>query len=196
MNLKSILGGLLLGSALTICAQDGAIPLRILSGNEATAIPFDTFWSNPEHPSFQVGTEFRYNDNTHHYLYQTLNLGYVYHENLYQGAYINSELGYDYRLNFGLNLKTLLGVGYLHMFSTNEEYRFEDGQYTMERDRGNSRLMPSLALGLGFRTNKNNPRSPELMLLYKSWVEFPYSPGFIPIMAHTELNIGLKLYIN
>jgi hypothetical protein len=108
---------------------------------------------------------------------------------------LNTELGYDYRMGFGLSLKALLGVGYLHTFSTEEEYQFEDGQYSGGKDVGNPRLMPSLTVGLGFRTNPKNPNSPEIMLLYRSWVEFPYSPGFIPVMSHTDLSIGLKFYI-
>lgn len=196
MKFKTIMGCLALGTALTTFGQEKGFPIRILSGNEATAIPFNKFLSQPIHPKFQLGTEFRYNTNTHHYLYQTVNVGYMYHEHLFQGAYLNSELGYDYRLGFGLNLKALLGMGYLHTISTEEEYKYEDGQYSSKKDIGNARIMPSLSIGLGFRTNSKNINSPEIMLLYTSWIEYPYSPGFITIMSHSDLSIGIKFYVN
>ncbi len=196
MKFRMIIGWLALGVASISYGQDKGFPIRMLVGNEATAVPYTSFWSRPVHPTFQLGTEFRYNNNMHHYLYQTVNIGYIYHENLFQGVYLNTELGYDYRLGFGLNLKALLGVGYLHSFAVNEEYRFEDGQYNSEKDVGNSRIMPSFSVGLGFRTNRKKLNSPELMLIYRSWVEFPYSPGFISLMSHTDLSIGMKFYIN
>lgn len=196
MKFKTIIGCLVFITAITSYGQDKGFPIRVLVGNEATAIPYSSFWSRPMHPTVQLGTEFRYNGNVYHYLYQTVNLGYMYHKELFQGAYLNTELGYDYRFGFGLSLKALFGVGYLHTFAVNEEYQFKDGQYTSGRDVGNSRVIPSLSAGLGFRTNKNKPNSPEIMLLYRSWVEFPYSPGFISLMSHIDLSLGIKFYIN
>ena len=196
MKFKIIIGWLALGMTLISHGQEKGFPIRLLVGNEATAVPYTSIWSRPVHPTFQLGTEFRYNSNPKHYLYQTINLGYMYHKNLFQGGYLNTELGYDYRLGLGLNLKALFGVGYLHTLTTNEEYQFEEGQYNKESDLGNSRIMPSLSVGLGFRTNMKKLNSPELILIYRSWVEFPYSPGFISLMSHTDLSIGMKIYIN
>jgi hypothetical protein len=31
-------------------------------------------------------------------------------------------------------------------------------------------------------------------VLYQSWLEYPYSPGFIPLMSHTSLQVGTKFY--
>lgn len=196
MKLKIITYCIIFGIGLTAFGQEKAFPIRVLLGNESTAIPFNKYWSIPIHPTFQIGTEFRYNSNEHHYLYQTLNLGYMYHKHLFQGAYLNSELGYDYRTAFGLSLKALLGLGYLHTFSTEEEYKFENGNYVSGGDLGNSRIMPSLSAGIGFRINEKKPNSPEIIALYRSWVEFPYSPGFISLMSHADVSFGMKFYIN
>lgn len=195
MNRK-IMGCLLLITVTFGYTQRQGFPVRVLVGNEATALPYSSFWSNPVHPSFQLGTEIRYNNHQFHYWYQTINAGFIYHENLYQGAYLNTELGYDYRLGFGLNLKGLVGVGYLHTFAANEEYQFEDGEYLNGKDSGNSRVMPSLSMGLGYRINRRESNPLELMLLYQSRLEFPYSPGFISLMPHTNLSMGVKFYIN
>ena len=196
MNRKVIMGCFLVGMILSGHTQEKGFPLRILVGNQATAVPYTSFWSNPIHPSFQIGTEFGYKNHRPNYLYQTVNTGYIYHGNLFQGAYLNTELGYDHLLGFGLNLKALLGIGYLHTFAVNEEYQFKNGRYFSRKDVGNSRVMPSLSLGMGFRTNSDNYTSPEVMLLYQSWLEFPYSPGFSSLMSHTNLSLGLKFFIN
>lgn len=178
-----------------VSGQGRAIPVRVAVGNEATAIPYTRFLSLPIHPSFQAGTEFQYKQSSHHYLYQTANIGYIFHNHLYQGVYINSEIGYDYKFSFGLNAKALFGLGYLHTFSTQQEYQFENGEFVQGPDRGNARLMPSLSIGAGYRFNKNAENSPEIFLLYQSWVEYPYSPGFIPVMTHIGLHLGLKFFI-
>lgn len=170
-------------------------PLRISVFNEATAMPFTRFISTPVHPGLQVGTEFSYKNTKHHYLHQTLNAGYVYHRYLYQGGYVNTQLAYDYKFGFGLNLKAALGVGYMHTFTTQQEYRLINGHYEQKPDRGNARVMPSFSLGLGYRLKKGDT-APEVFTYYQTWVEYPYSPGFIPLMAHTNLHLGIKIYIN
>jgi hypothetical protein len=173
-----------------------SIPIRIGIGNETTSIPYTVFFPAPVHPVVQLGTEFAYQDTTHSYLYQTANVGYIYHKYLYQGIYLGTELGYDYRFHFGLNLKALFGLAFLHAFAVQDEYQFENGEYALQQDWGNARLMPSLTLGLGYRLHPAVKASPEIFLLYQSWVEYPYSPGFIPLMTHTNLMLGMKLYIS
>lgn len=170
------------------------IPLKVAVSNEATAIPYTRFFTTPVHPCFQVGTEYQYKTGPHFEFYQTANLGYIYHNHLYQGLYLNTGIGYDYKFNFGLKLKGLFELGYLHTFTTQDEYQFKDGEYVNGTDRGNARLMPMLSVGAGYLLVKDDPLSPEIFLLYKSWIEFPYSPGFIPMMSHINLEIGCKFY--
>jgi hypothetical protein len=177
-------------------AQNKSIPINISFLNEATAVPFTTFWTTPIHPGLQAGTEFYYKQNQHTNLYQTVSIGYIFHQNLYKGIFIKTELGYDYKLNFGLNIKTAIGIGYLHTFSTNKEYQFKNGIYESAKDKGNSRLMSSIGAGLGYRLQKDNLNSPEIFMMYNGWAEYPYSPGFIPIMTHINTQIGAKFFLN
>jgi len=170
-------------------------PLTIAIGNEATAVPYTRFFTTPIHPTLQVGTEFVYNSAQHFRFYQTANVGYIFHNYLYQGYYLNTEVAYDYIFSFGLVLKARFGLGFLHTFATQEEYQFKDGEYVNGPDWGNIRLMPVFSLGLGYQLDKASADSPELFVLYKSWVEYPYSPGFIPIMTHINLNLGIRFYI-
>jgi hypothetical protein len=172
--------------------QGQTVPVRVTLGNESTAIPFTRFFTVPVHPSVQLGTDFTYRMGKHSRLYQTANLGYLFHNHLYQGFWVSSEAGYDYRFGFGLNLKVLLGAGYLHTFATQQEYQFRDGAFESGMDWGNPRLVVSLALGAGYRLHRERQDSPEVFLLYKPWFEYPYSPGFIPVMTHITLEAGIR----
>lgn len=171
-------------------------PIKIAFSNEATAVPYTVFLTTPIHPTLQVGSQYFYSHGNHHDFYQTANIGYIFHNHLYQGYYLNTGVGYDYKFDFGLKLKSNLEVGFLHTFATQEEYQFKDGEYVSGPDWGNARLMPMLSLGFGFVFKEENTPTSEIFLLYKSWIEYPYSPGFIPLMTHVNLEIGFIKYIN
>ena len=174
-------------------AQNGQ-PLTIVLGNEATAIPFTQLVTAPVHPSIQIGTEFDWRESDYFRLYPKINVGYMFHDKLFQGIYINGEVGFDFKTGFGLNLKSALGLGYLRTFTTQQEFQFKNGRYKSGPDTGNSRVMPSFSLGIGYRLNPSNPGAAEVFVMYQSWLEYPYSPGFIPLMSHTSLQAGLKFY--
>lgn len=169
-------------------------PLTISLFNESTSIPYTAFFNTPIHPGIQAGTEFKWKTGKHVALYPTVNVGYMFHRNLFQGLYVNIELAFDVKTNFGLNVKSRLGLGYLRTFTTQQEYDFSEGHFKSSADKGNSRLMPSFTLGLGYNLKSADPSSPEIFVLYKSWIEYPYSPGFIPLMSHTDVHLGVKLY--
>lgn len=172
----------------------GQQPVTLSIFNESTALPYNQLISAPIHPGIQVGTEFNWKESRHFRLYPSISVGYMFHRKLFQGLYANLELGFDYKTSFGLNLKSKIGLGYLRTFSTQQEFQFEDGGYKSRPDKGNSRLMPSFTTGLGYRLDKKENNSSEMYILYQSWLEYPYSPGFIPLMSHTSLHLGLRLY--
>jgi hypothetical protein len=172
------------------------IPIKIAISNEATAIPFTKIFTGPIHPTLQLGTEFLYKSKPNYDWYQTANIGYIFHNYLYQGVYLNSEIGFDYQFDFGIKLKSNLGLGYLHTFATQEEYQFKNGEYVNGLDWGNSRLMVTMALGFGYKFKPEMDNSSEIFLLYKPWIEYPYSPGFIPLMSHINFEIGYKFYLS
>lgn len=180
---------------LLTCGQNKVIPLNISLFNEATAIPFTKFVTMPFHPGIQIGTEFNYKVKEHSRLFQTANISYFYHNHLNQGIGINSEIGYEYRINFGLAFSGLLGIGYMHTFATTEEFTFSDGQYEKKPDKGNPRFFPSLSLDIGYYIFKEKQNSPKIFIRYQSWAEYPYSPGFIPVMTHINLHAGIKIFI-
>jgi hypothetical protein len=176
--------------------QGKAIPINISLYNESTAIPFTRFFTTPIHPGIQSGTEFNYKIKEHSRMFQTANICYFYHNYLSQGIGLNTELGYEYRLKSGLAFAGLLGLGYMHTFATTEEFTFSNGHYEKKTDKGNARLYPSLSIEIGYFLKKAEKNSPKIFIRYQSWVEYPYSPDFIPVMTHINLHIGAKFFIN
>ncbi|MEQ9169211.1 MAG: hypothetical protein RLO12_23355 [Fulvivirga sp.] len=169
-------------------------PVTVSVFNESTTIPFTTFLNRPMHPGVQVGTEFEGKMKNHFRIYPTVSIGYMFHKKLFQGLYANAELGVDYKTGAGINIKTKIGLGYLHTFATQQEFQFNGTGYESKGDKGNARIMPSLTIGLGYDLRKNDPQSTEIFFLYQSWIEYPYSPGFIPLMSHTNVHLGTKFY--
>jgi hypothetical protein len=176
--------------------QGKVIPINVSFFNESTAIPFTRLVTTPLHPGLQLGTEFNYSVKEHFRLFQTANISYFYHNYLAQGIGINSELGYEYRFQVGLAFESLLGIGYMHTFSTTEEYALVNAHYEKKPDNGNARLYPSFSLDIGYYLRNMDKNSPKIFLRYQSWAEYPYSPGFIPVMTHINLHIGAKFFIN
>lgn len=190
------LAACLLLVSIRLSAQSKPIPLSISLFNESTALPFTRFFTLPIHPGIQLGTEWNYKQGDHGRLFQTANVFYYHHRNLAQGVGIHSELAYEYRLKFGLAFQGMFGLGYMHSFRTAEEFDFVDGEYVAKSDLGSARLYPSLSLDVGYYLNKENAHSPKIFLRYQSWVEFPYSPGFIPVMTHINLHLGAKFFLH
>ncbi len=194
---KWVCGLLLCGLVSNAAAQglDKHLPLQVSVFNEATALPFTRFLTLPLHPGVQVGTDWDYKVGKRSRLYQAVQLSYYYHGQLNQGVGLHTELGYEYRHRTGLAAGALLGLGYLHTFATTREYAFQDGQYVERRDFGNSRLYPSLSLELGHYLRRADARSPKVFLRYQAWAEYPYSPGFIPVMTHINLHLGVRCFL-
>jgi len=198
-----IMAGRLKKSILTLIAlfpliatgQGKVFPVSISLFNESTAIPFTKVVTLPVHPGIQIGTDFNYRVKEHSRLFQTANISYFYHNHLNQGIGINSELGYEYRTGFGISLGGLLGIGYMHTFATTEEFSFSNGQYEKKADSGNARFFPSLSLDAGYFIFRGSEQSPKIFIRYQVWIEYPYSPDFIPVMTHVNLHAGARFYI-
>lgn len=177
---------------LQLFGQGKSVPLLVSLFNESTAIPFTRFFTTPIHPGLQVGTQFDYRRGAQARIFQTANLSYYYHAQLNHGMAAFTEFGYEFNHKSGLSLAAGMGVGYLHTVSIAKEYVGRDGQFVEGNDRGNSRLYPTLFLQLGYDVAKGSKSGPQLFLRYQPWVEFPYSPGFIPVMTHVNLHLGIQ----
>lgn len=193
--MKRLLILFLLISPVLLSGQELSVPVNLSVFNESTAVPFTRFFTIPIHPGLQIGTEFNYKVKKHSRIFQTANISYFFHNHLAQGIGFNTEIGYEYSLNSGFAFTGLIGLGYMHTFSTAEEYTFSKGEYVKKSDKGNSRLCPSISLDVGYYLNKSEKNSPKLFLRYQSWLEYPYSPDFIPVMSHINLHLGVRFFI-
>lgn len=174
-------------------AQNLKYPVIISLFNEATAIPFTKFITIPIHPGLRVGTEFKLKDGKLIKLYQTTNLGYYYHQHLAQSIFIGTETAIEVKLK-GWKSAVKIGVAYLHVFRTAQSYKLINEEYVPAPDWGNPRIMPSLSIQTGYFFN-SKPLPLEIFIEYQSWMEYPYSPGFIPLMTHINLHVGCKFYL-
>lgn len=184
---------LIAGAGNTQVEKENCFPLKWSLFNESTAVPFTRFMTLPIHPGIRMGTEFRYTNKVRNHWLQTVNASYFYHRNLVHGIGISTETGYEYRSRFGLSFSVLIGLGYLHTFSVADEYVFKNGTYSKRSDLGNARFAPSLSLQAAYYFSSRK-YAPCVFMSYESWIEFPYSPGFIPLMSHINLHIGTKFF--
>jgi hypothetical protein len=171
-------------------AQHHPLTYKASIFNEGTTLPFTKGFSKPLHIGLQAGLEIPYFKKSASQLYQSVNLGYYFHKHLNQAGYINIGIGYDYHLPFGLKTKAIFSLSYLRSFSVQDQYVLEKGQYVLKNDRGKSRLAAAISMGIGYRIHPKRASSPEIFALYEPWVEYPYAPGFIPVMPHLNFHIG------
>ncbi len=191
---RLLLAALFLTGCFTDIRGQHELPLTISVFNESTSMPYTTLWSEPLHPGIQIGTEFRGDPQRRFAFFPTVSVGYMFHRDLFHGLFASVDASFEYRHPSGVNLKAKLGGGYLKTFATRTEYTMVGGELVPKKDEGNSRVMPSLTFGLGYRLRPKEARSPEIFLLHQTWLEYPYAGDFIPLMSHTNLHFGVSLY--
>jgi len=162
--------------------------------NESTSMPYTRFVTTPVHPGIQLGTEFKLREGRGGRMYLGAHGGYFHHDHLAQGFYLGSELGYAYRTAIGTSVGASLGLGYLRTYVTGPEFVFANGSYHRRPDTGNGRMMPSFSLEIGQHLRKEH-YAPQLFVRYQTWLEYPYSPGFIELMSHTSLHVGYRFLL-
>ncbi len=96
-----------------------------------------------------------------------------------------------HRTAIGTSVGASLGLGYLRTYVTGPEFVFANGSYHRRPDTGNGRMMPSFSLEIGQHLRKEH-YAPQLFVRYQTWLEYPYSPGFIELMSHTSLHMGYR----
>lgn len=169
-------------------------PVTIAVFNESTSMPLSSPRVRTFHPGILLGSDIAWHETQRNKTYFSINLSYIFHKNLFKAIAIGFNIGYDYKMQYGGSLKTGIGVGYMHTFSVREKYILKNREYRLKKDMGHSRFTTSFSLGIGQRFNPNNFESTELFLKQQYWLELPYSPGFIPIMSHSNTLLGAKFY--
>ncbi len=163
--------------------------------NSSTSIPFTRFVTTPIHPGIQLAAGKRLRDWQKGQWAQHIVGGYYFHNHFAQGAFLGTEMSMARWIADRFSLGGRIGVGYLHTFATQQEYTLQDGEFRPRADRGNARVRPTIAIEAGAFIGKASAAAPMVFLRYQPWLEFPFSPGFIPVMTHTELHLGMQIQI-
>src|SRR5690606_15880020 len=98
-------------SSPMLYGQMESMPVNISIFSESTSMPFTRFLTTPFHPGIQIGTEFEGRTMNQWRFYPSINLGYMFHNKLFQGIYLNADLGLEYQTKTGINIKGKLGAG-------------------------------------------------------------------------------------
>lgn len=188
-----LLSGFLYTSELL--AQDKGFPITVSFYNEATSMPFSPLVTQPFHPGLALSTEFDYNRFAKsHRIFQTVGLSYYYHRYLNQAISLYSEFGYEFRIS-GIAFSSLVGVGYMRSYPTSTEFSLDNGHYKAKASTGVGHFIPSFSLESGYYLKPKEKYSTKLFLRYQAWVQYPFSRGFIDIMPHSNLHLGVKFFI-
>jgi hypothetical protein len=185
------LGACLLASDLL--AQQSR-PLSVAVFSNATALPTrsgEIFRSL--HPGIAVGTAFQYNKSPRNQIFQTLKLGYIYHQFVQHSVQLYSELEYKKMVGNRVNIAGAVGAGYVHLFSATQVFRRNDnGQYEKKPNWGRPQVMGTFALGAGYLLNQNSEKPLEIFTRYQFWVQAPFVRQYVPVLPNTALHLGLN----
>lgn len=169
-------------------------PLTVTVFNEGVSVPFTQFVSRPLHPGVMLESNRFFHERGKSSFGWSVSVGYYLHRHFAQGVFAQAHLLYRYQTKHGVYGQVQLGTGYLHVFRTAPEYRLDQGRYVERPDWGSGRMAPSLGLELGYQLNHSDALSPRVFTRYQAWVQYPFSPGFIPLLSHTNLHLGYSFY--
>jgi hypothetical protein len=185
----------LLFCSLTARSQERSpYPLTVSIFNEGVSFPYTQFFTRPVHPGVMVESNHFFKENGRSAWGWSVSVGYYFHRHFANGLFAQGHLNYRYQTSSGVYAQAQLGTGYLHVFRAAAEYKFVNGKYERHGDWGSGRLMPSLGLELGYKIKPNEVLSPRIFTRYQTWIQYPFSPGFIPLLSHTNLHLGYSFY--
>jgi hypothetical protein len=180
--------------AISDLAAQQAKPLMVAVLANATSLPSHgrQIFSSV-HPGIMVGTAFKRNKSTKNQLYQTLKLGYNYHQFVQHSVQLYTELEYKKIVSNRVNITGAIGAGYVHLFSATQVFRRKDnGQYEEKPNWGRPQVMGTFALGTGYLLNQNSARPVEIFVRYQFWVQAPFVRQYVPVLPNTSLILGLN----
>ncbi len=181
-------------TSLVVQTGTAQTPVTISVFNESVGLPFTPLLPAPIHPGMALGTEFTVNQRTWSSSLVSVNLGYYFHKNLNQAVFLQASYGYEFRGGFGLSSQVSIGLGYLHVIRNQPEYKLENGTYVATSGLGRPRLLLSPSIDIGYYVRPKEIKSGRVFIRYQPWLEYPFSPGFIPVLPHANLHVGYKFY--
>lgn len=173
------------------------LPIKASFGTIAVGYPYQNLFT-AFNPTFALGTEFRYNRNITHRLYQTLNLECAFSTELGTKVMVQTDFGYRYTHPIGIFGNVSLGIGILNQFHPRETYQYNpsSGEYDAVRDNGIYGILMGYGLGVGYDFSRKT-RCPISLFLQSSF--FIQSPYFdlqdFPIMPQSTFQLGISIKI-
>jgi hypothetical protein len=186
---------LLVVPGLATAQETSDYPITVAVFNQGVSYPYSQVITRPIHPGVMVETSHFFRSGTHSWGWNAT-VGYYFHRHFAHGFFLQGNLLYRYQTSNGIYGQFLLGTGYLHVFRAADEYKFRNGRYIKNTDLGNGRITPSLGMELGYKIKRNESLSSAAFIRYQTWIQYPFSPGFIPLLSHTNLHLGYTFYPN
>jgi hypothetical protein len=174
-------------------AQDKTLPISVSVFNNGTSLPgqgFAGIFSRTIHPGISLGTYHLYRKKSKHELFQTLKLGYFYHQFAQHGIQLYSELGYRYFTKAGIYGEGLLGLGYLHSIPDVEQFRLENGRYVKKASYGRPQFMGTVSLAAGYDLHTSLRWPLRIFLQYQFWLQTPFVNKYVPLLPNTAFHLG------
>lgn len=181
-------------TAIISKSQDSqSYPISLTVFNQGVSYPYTNLVTQPIHPGVMVETNHFIKEGAHSWGW-SISIGYFFHRHFSNNLFLQGNLLYKYETQSGVYGQLQVGTGYLHVFRAASEYQLKNGQYMKRVDSGNGRITPSIGVELGFKLKKEEPLSPRIFSRYQTWIQYPFSPGFIPLLSHTNLHFGYTFY--
>lgn len=155
--------------------------------DEHVGLPFESFGDQEPaiHPGFALSVERRRERVGAYQFSRVIQLGYYYHEDNEQVAFLALKPRLSLFLGSMLDLHLVPGLGYARSFPTQPSYALQSGEYAARRNPGKGHFMPSLGVGIGLRLQALTSVPLTLFARHESFVLFP--------SAHTLTHAGIAI---
>jgi hypothetical protein len=192
----AFLFALIFFSSNSIAQKKNQFPAVISVFNLASELPGTGYlgvFTNPVHPGISFGTEYTYNSNPKHQLFQTANLSYFFHQYAQHGIQLYSEFGYRYWLKNGLHFGPKLGIGYLHSIPDAQVFELnKNGKYDRKTNFGRAQFMADFVVQIGYEFQPENPI--DVFLNYQFFMQMPFVNEYVPLLPNSALHVGVAFY--
>ena len=176
------------------------LPISISWSNNQTTKPFqqfDGFFKEPIHSGIAAGTAFKLNNDTLQQLWQTANLGFLYHEDNQTAIQLYSEFMYRYQFHERWNAVAKAGLGYMHAFRDMPAFKLQDdGTYEQVSNNGRPQVMFTGAIGMAYQFKLKKLERFRVRLTYQPWFQFPFVNEYVPLLPYTALRLGVEVPLN
>lgn len=189
-----------LGMIVFLLISTNAISQRSISVsvfNNATKLPVSSFsavWNQPLHPGICAGYEFQFQDSSH--WFHSINAGFYYHQFAQAGIQLFYNLRHRREISPHFTWDASFLAGYLHAIPLTEQAKLNsDGEYEIKNGLGRPQAMFGFQAGISYLV-KGLKSKPSLFLQYHVWLQFPFVPGYVPLLPNGSVHFGMRFPFN